>query len=104
MNGTKACSSPKGQSALGAMVANLVEGNPDLPPIAVHIYKIPIMNAFAVSGGSIIITEELIGTAGRPDESASVLAHEIGHVAHLHPEAQLVLLMGVEVLENIFTG
>jgi beta-barrel assembly-enhancing protease len=100
----KPCSSKSGEEAIGAMIANLAEGRPDLPPISVHVYDIPVLNAFAVPGGNIIVTRELIDKAGGPDEVAGVLAHEIGHVAHKHPEAQLVRMAGMQVLASVFTG
>ena len=39
-------------------------------------------NAFAIPGGQIYVFEGLIDTARDADELASVLAHEVGHVAH----------------------
>ncbi|MDE2446969.1 MAG: M48 family metallopeptidase [Alphaproteobacteria bacterium] len=104
VEGAKLCRSPKGDEALAAMIGNLAEGTPDLPPISVHIYDMNVLNAFAVSGGNIILTRELIDKADGPDELAGVLAHEIGHVAHLDPEAQLVRLTGLQVLTSVFTG
>jgi beta-barrel assembly-enhancing protease len=100
----RVCHTPDGDAALGAMIARLAEGTPDLPPIAVHVYDMQLLNAFAVSGGSIILTRELIAKADTPDELAGVLSHEIGHVAYLHPEAQLARLMGMQVLASVFTG
>lgn len=104
VDNARACHSPAGDAALGAMIGALAEGSPDLPPISVHIYDIPILNAFAVSGGNIILTRELVETANAPDEVAGVLAHEIGHVFHRHPEAQLVRMEGVQILASVFTG
>jgi beta-barrel assembly-enhancing protease len=104
VDGAKLCTSKAGDAAIGSIVAKLAEGTPDLPPLAVHIYDMPIMNAFAVSGGNIVITRELIKAASSPDEVAGVLAHEIGHVAHLHPEAQMVRLQGLQVLTTLFSG
>ena len=104
VQGAKVCHSASGDAALGAMIGRMAEGMPDLPAIGVHVYNLPILNAFAVSGGNIILTRELIDKADGPDELAGVLAHEIGHVAHLHPEAQLVRLTGMQVLASVFTG
>ena len=75
-----------------------------MPPLQVRIYDIPIMNAFALPGGHIVLTRGLLETAATPDEVAGVLAHEIGHVAHHHPEAQLVRIAGVQVLLSVATG
>src|SRR5437899_2849330 len=38
------------------------------------------VNAFALPGGQIFITEALLGRLGSEDELAAVLGHEIGHV------------------------
>jgi beta-barrel assembly-enhancing protease len=35
---------------------------------------------------------------------AGVLAHEIGHVGHKHPEAQMIRVMGVQVLLSLASG
>ena len=104
VEGARICSTPKGDAALATLIDNLSQGAPDMPAISVHIYDVPILNAFAVAGGNIIMTRELIEKADAPEEVAGVLAHEIGHVYHLHPEAQLVRLTGMQVLASIFTG
>ena len=100
----KVCNSPAGDSAVAAMLSNLAEGDPNMPPLQVRIYDIPIKNAFALPGGHIVITRGLLETAAAPDEVAGVLAHEIGHVARHHPEAQLVRIAGVQVLLSVATG
>ncbi len=102
--GAKRCDSKAGQEALGALIADLAEGTPDLPPVSVHIYDIPVMNAFAVSGGNIIVTRKLLDQADSPEELAGVLAHEIGHVYYRHPEAQMIRLTGLQVLTSLITG
>ena len=102
--GAKLCKSPSGRAALSAMAARLSEGNPDMPPISINVYAIPIMNAFAMPGGRIVITGELIRKAETPEEVAGVLAHELGHVVHRHSEAQLVRATGLQLLIAIATG
>ncbi len=102
--GAKLCQTPDGRAAVSAMAARLSEGNPDMPPIGINVYAIPIMNAFAMPGGRIVITGELIRKAGGPEEVAGVLAHELGHVVHRHSEAQLVRATGLQLLIAIATG
>lgn len=92
------CETPAAIGAWSAMIAKLAEGNSNLPPISVSVYDVPIMNAFAAPGGRIVFTKELLQKAETPDEVVGVLAHEIGHVAHLHPEAQMVRLAGLQIL------
>lgn len=41
-------------------------------------------NAFALPGGIIVITDEMILKTGSPEEALAVLAHEIGHVERRH--------------------
>lgn len=102
--GAKRCDSTGGEAALGALIGTLAEGTPDLPAVSVHVYDIPVMNAFAVSGGNIIITRKLLDQADTPEELAGVLAHEIGHVNYRHPEAQMIRLTGFQVLASLVTG
>ena len=100
----KVCQTPGGVKAIATMLARLAEGNPDMPPLRVRIYDIPIMNAFALPGGHIVLTRGLLREASEPDEVAGVLAHEIGHVAHHHPEAQMIRIAGMQVLISVATG
>ncbi len=102
--GSSRCSTPKGDQALAKIVARLADGTPSLPPVSIHIYDMKLLNAFAVTGGKIIVLRELLDKTDTPEELTGVLAHEMGHVAHLHPEAQMVRLSGMEVLNSLFTG
>lgn len=102
--GASRCTAPEGVSALAAMVARLAEGNPELPPLSVQVYNIPVMNAFAMPGERIVITAELIRRANRPEQVAGVLAHEVGHVLKRHSEAQLVRATGLQILLSLMTG
>jgi Zn-dependent protease with chaperone function len=104
VQGAKICQTSAGNKAMAAMLAILAEGNPDMPPLRIRIYDIPIVNAFALPGGHIVITRGLLNSAATPVEVAGVLAHEIGHVANHHPEAQLVRIAGVQVLLSVATG
>ena len=44
----------------------------------------PVMNAFAIPGGYVYITRQLMGVMNDEAELASVLGHEVGHVAANH--------------------
>src|SRR5262245_5028546 len=44
------------------------------------VLKSEVPNAFAVPGGSVVVTTGLLGALGSPDELAAVIAHEHGHV------------------------
>jgi len=100
----KQCHTVDGDAAKLAMITVLAEGNSDIPPISFEFYDMPLVNAFAAPGGKIIFTRGILEKADRPEEIAGVLAHEIGHVAHRHPEAQLVRMTGLQVLISVVSG
>jgi predicted Zn-dependent protease len=69
-------------SSLGELLAKTSE-RPDLP-WRFTVLDSPQVNAFALPGGYIYITRGLLALASSEAEVASVLAHEIGHVAARH--------------------
>jgi predicted Zn-dependent protease len=48
----------------------------------------PVVNAFAVPGGYVYITRQLLGLMNDEAELASVLGHEVGHIAARHSQAR----------------
>ncbi|HSD34184.1 MAG TPA: M48 family metalloprotease [Alphaproteobacteria bacterium] len=92
-------------SSLGERLAQLSE-RPDLP------WKFTVLdsseiNAFALPGGYIYITRGLLGLASNEAEVASVLSHEIGHVAARHSAQRQgrATLVGLgAALAGILTG
>jgi Zn-dependent protease with chaperone function len=47
-------------------------------------------NAFALPGGDIIVTDDLVNLAGNDNEINAVLAHELGHIAMRHSLQQMI--------------
>ncbi len=79
------CDAPEGAAALAAMTTLLTDVA-DLPaPLTVTVLDHPMINAFALPGGQVVLFAGLIDAAAAPDEVAAVLAHEIGHVAARDP-------------------
>ena len=100
----KQCANPVGKVAL-ARIASRVAASSDNPPdFSVRVFDLPIVNAFALPGGRIIITSALIKQADSAEELAGVLAHELGHVAFRHPEASMVRVVGLQLLLSVATG
>jgi Zn-dependent protease with chaperone function len=83
--GLSVCREPEGQAALGRIEARLADALPEPVPFRVSVLDHPMVNAFALPGGQIVLFRGLIEDAGSPEEIASVLAHEIGHVAARDP-------------------
>lgn len=102
--GASRCDSQMTLRALSAMATRLTEGDSDLPPLSITIYDLPMVNAFAMPGGRIVLSRALITAAESPVEVAGVLAHEIGHVVRQHPEAQIIRAVGIQVLIAAVTG
>jgi len=44
----------------------------------------PMLNAFALPDGTVVVTDALVDLAQADEELLAVLAHEIGHVVHRH--------------------
>ncbi|MGF1550457.1 MAG: M48 family metalloprotease [Sphingomonadaceae bacterium] len=71
------------------------------------IVNSPVPNAFAVPGGGIFITRQLLGLMDNEAELASVLGHEIGHITEDHSKERqdrgLLGQLGV-LVTGILTG
>ena len=57
-------------------------------PVTFTILDSPIVNAMALPGGYIYVTRGMLAYLNNEDQLASVLAHEIGHVAARHAARQ----------------
>jgi Zn-dependent protease with chaperone function len=98
------CLTTAGSAAIRDLVARLATNNPQLPPVAIGVYRMGIMNAWALPGHRVIVTSELIRQAEAPEELAGVLAHELGHVAHLDAESEIIRESGLDLLIRAATG
>lgn len=56
-----------------------------------YAYPATIVNAFALPGGLVVVTEGMLGLVENEDELAWVMAHEISHVEYKHALAGLRL-------------
>ena len=76
----------------------------DLPRIKVHIYEVAPVNGLAAPDGRIFITRGFYNKfrAGEvtADEMASVIAHELGHVALGHSRRRMIDFSGQNALRT----
>ncbi len=76
----------------------------DLPRVRVHIYEIEPVNGLAAADGRIFITRGFFNKylAGdvSPEEMASVIAHELGHVALGHSRRRMIDFSGQNALRT----
>jgi len=81
------------RTALGHRFEAIVRARP-LPGIAPRLEfrasRLVGPNAFALPGGAVIVTDEIVALAAGDDELEAVLAHEYGHLASRHGLEQLV--------------
>ena len=61
-------------------------------------------NAFALPSGIVVMTDELVKLAGRDEELAAVLAHEIGHLKYRHALRHLLQDSAASLLIVFVTG
>lgn len=101
---TKKCDTAGSRAAIAAMISALAESGVDIPAVQIDIYDMDMVNAFAVPGGRIVLTRGLLNEASEASEVTGIFAHELGHVYHLHPEAQLVRFAGLQVLAGAVSG
>lgn len=101
---TKRCHNPAGKQALSRLASRVAAAADEPVEFSLRVYDMPIINAFAMPAGRVVMTGALIRQADSPEELAGVLAHELGHVEHRHPEAQLVRVVGIQLVLSIATG
>ncbi len=98
------CSGPVADAALAQLAVGLL-GQTDLPyPVEVHVLNHPMINAFALPGGQVVLMRGLIDEAEDGDEVAAVLAHEIGHVVAHDPTRIALRAAGSAGLLSMFFG
>jgi Zn-dependent protease with chaperone function len=88
MFASNTCRTPEADAALEALRIRIDPARS--VPADVSIVNIPQPNAFALPGGSVLLTRGLVEEAATGEEIAGVLAHELAHVHHRHVLAALI--------------
>lgn len=88
---------------LGAYVAGVTTRivratNRPEAPYRITVLDSPVINAFALPGGYVYVTRGLISLANDEAELASVIGHEIGHVAARHSAQRHTAAVGTSLL------
>ena len=98
------CGYDRGRNALGAMMARLTADMAEPPALRMVVVNTEVVNAFALPGNIVVLTEGLIDNAWSAEEVAGVIAHEMGHVAYDHPIESMYRTATVSVLVSLVTG
>jgi Zn-dependent protease with chaperone function len=93
-----------GRTALDKLVHRL-EAAAALPsPLRSYVVRRDEANAIALPGGQVYVFRGLIAKADNADEVAGVIAHEIGHVAHLDGTKSVLQAGGLSLLFGMLLG
>lgn len=98
------CEGEDGQRVLQGLGDRLAEQAQSPFPIQVRAVHAPMINAFALPGGHVLITGDLIAEAETPDEVSAVLAHEIAHVERRHVMQSVWRSLGAGMLLDLVVG
>jgi putative metalloprotease len=79
----------------------------DLPQVKVHLYEVDIVNGLAAPDGRVFLTRGFLNQyrSGKvtAEELASVIAHELGHVALGHSRRRMIDFTGQNALMMILS-
>lgn len=70
----------------------------------VHVVRSPVVNAYALPGGHVVITTAMLRALDGPEELAGVLAHEITHVTKRHTTRGLLKREGLRLVFGLMSG
>jgi hypothetical protein len=93
---------PQGELAL-RQLGNALGGHTPFQ-IDVRAVEAPLVNAFALPGGAVLVTDDLIALTETPDELAAVIAHEIAHVEQRHVMQAVWRALGAGLLLDLTVG
>jgi Zn-dependent protease with chaperone function len=95
-------------AAVGAvleMTQRLTDKIPHNPyKFQVSVVQSPVVNAFALPGGYVVVYTGLMKKAESGEEVAGVLSHELNHVLQRHGLERMVKMLGLAAVVSIVVG
>lgn len=92
-------------SAVQEMTQRLTEKIPHNPyKFQVSVVQSPVVNAFALPGGYVVVFTGLMTKAESGEEVAGVLSHELNHVLQRHGLERMVKMLGLAAVVGIVLG
>jgi len=92
-------------SAVQEMTQRLTEKIPHNPyAFQVSVVQSPVVNAFALPGGYVVVFTGLMTKAESGEEVAGVLSHELNHVLQRHGMERMVKMLGLAAVVSILVG
>jgi Zn-dependent protease with chaperone function len=106
--GFKPSQLPQGrEETLQAEFKSYVEGLPHADHYRLRLFHAPEgfgANAFALPGGTIVFTDQLIELFKDDEQFLAVVAHEIGHEEHRHLLRSVLQSSGIVLITALVTG
>lgn len=99
-----ACAGQDAQDILHAFGDSLEDGMDSPFNIVVEAVEAPMVNAFALPGGRVLVTDDLIAESETPDELAAVIAHEAAHVEQRHVMQAVWRTVGLGMVLDLVVG
>ncbi|CAN5365486.1 hypothetical protein BH09PSE1_BH09PSE1_05560 [soil metagenome] len=100
----KTCDGRPGQEALAGLGRRIASGADTGFDVRVRAVHAPMLNAFALPGGPILVTDDLIRDAKSPDELSAVVAHEVSHIEKRHVMQAVWRSLGIGLLLDAVVG
>lgn len=100
----KPCAGAAGQQALQRLAGRLEQVSDSPFRLRAQAVQAPMVNAFALPGGAILVTDDLIEMAETPNELAAVLAHEAAHVERRHVMQAVWRSLGLGLILDAVVG
>ncbi|MGC3975868.1 MAG: M48 family metallopeptidase [Nitrospira sp.] len=92
-------------SAVQEMTRRLTEKIPKNPyKFQISVVQSPVVNAFALPGGYVVVFTGLMTKAESGEEVAGVLSHELNHVLQRHGMERMVKMLGLSAVVGILLG
>lgn len=92
-------------TAVQEMIQRMTAKIPNNPyTFQVSVVQSPVVNAFALPGGYVVVFTGLMKKAESGEEVAGVLSHELNHVMQRHGMERIVRMMGLAAVVSILVG
>lgn len=100
----RTCQGADGQAAVAAL-GDRIAAQTDTPfDIRVRAVNAPLINAFALPGGTVLLTDDLIRELESPDELSAVIAHEVTHIEQRHVMQSVWRNLGIGMVLDLVVG
>ncbi len=100
----EAANEGEARAALDTLSEPILEAADSPFNVTIQVVDASFPNAFALPGGHVLVTDELLDLMETPEELAGVLAHEIAHVERRHVMAAMIRQFGLAIAVEAIVG